>query len=356
MRKSLLPLGIATAVAVVLIVLGTDSVPAALRAFFLAPLTNGFYFSSMLSTAALLLLSGTGVSIAFSAGSFNLGGEGQSYSGGLAAALVFLLASGSQSQGAGLLALLFILAILAAVVVSAFQGLLAAVLKTKLDIDPLISSFLLSAGLIPVMDSLIIGPLRDVNSNLLTMPRIPQGVRLPYIASLPKIHLGIFMALMFWLIVTLWYHHSRRGFELKISGANGNFARFAGLPVSGMMILALTLSASFHGIAGFIALTGVHGAAVLGFSSGIGWNGIAVSLVGGNRLKNLPLASLIFSYLISAGNAAMIFTDFSFELSTVIQATVFLLISVNFTIKTPPRLRSLRRAPASPEKTPGGSR
>ena len=328
MRKAILPLSLSVLLAVILISLGTDQVFLALRAFFIAPLSNPFYLTSMISLASLLLLSGSGISLAFSAGSFNLGGEGQSYAGGLAPAFLMLL-MGSRME-AWMAPLILLLGILTAMLVSGVQGWAAAELKNRLSIDPLISTFLLSSALLPFMDSLIIGPLRDQESNLLSMPRIPEFLRLPALPSLPRIHLGILLSLAAWAAVMLWYHHSRRGFEVKMAGANADFARFMGLPVGRLLSLVMIVSAALHGLAGFIALVGVQHAAVVGFTAGIGWNGIAVSLIGGNRLRNLPVSALIFASLITASNAAMVFTDFSFELSTVIQASVFLLISVDF--------------------------
>jgi ABC-type uncharacterized transport system permease subunit len=331
MRKSIVPLLVALGIAMILIAFGTENFSPAVRAFFLAPLTNSYYLTSMISLASLLLLSGTGVTLAFSAGSFNLGGEGQSYAGGLAPALLF--AWFGHRIDSPLASLLLLLAgIIVAVMSSGFQGWISGSLKNRLGIDPLISTFLLSGALLPFFDSLIIGPLRDEGSNLLSMPRIPASLMLPAVQRLPRIHLGIALAVGLWLGVLLWYHHSRLGFEVKISGANPEFARFAGLRVNRLLVLVMAMSAAFHGVAGFIALTGVQHAAVVGFTSGIGWNGIAVSLISANRLKNLPAGSLIFAYLITASNAAMVYTNFSFELSTVIQASVFLLISVDFVL------------------------
>lgn len=343
--NSTIPLGISTLIIILLITLGTDQPGQAMYAFFLAPFTNSYYGSSLLSLSSLLLLSGLGVSIAFSSGSFNLGGEGQSYAGGLAAALILLYVTGSPA----LSPLVLLLALAAAVLVSAALGWISGVLKTRLNIEPLISSFLLSSALIPFLDGLIIGPLRDQQSNLLSMPALAERYRLPALAALPRLHGGIPIAIVIWLAVVFWFRRSRLGFEFKVTGANRDFAGHSGINVNRIVILGMVLSALFHGVAGFIALTAVSHAAILGFSSGIGWNGIAVSLIAGNRRELLPVGSLVFAYLITASNAAMVYTDFSFELSALIQALVFLTVTGNFLIRR--NVSSLIFSSAAPEKT-----
>lgn len=327
--EAAIPLGISTLIIVILITLGTDQPLRAMNAFFLAPFSNSYYGSSLLSLSSLLLLSGLGVSIAFSSGSFNLGGEGQSYAGGLAAALILLYVP----QIPGFTPLILLLALACAVLVAVILGWISGILKTRLNIEPLISSFLLSSAIIPLMDGLIIGPLRDQQSNLLSMPALADAYRLPALESLPRIHAGIPIAIAIWLAVVFWFRRSKLGFEFKVTGANREFAGHSGINVKRIVILGMVLSALFHAVAGFIALTAVSHAAILGFSSGIGWNGIAVSLIAGNRREMLPLGSLVFAYLITASNAAMVYTNFSFELSALIQALVFLTVTGHFVIR-----------------------
>lgn len=329
MSKSLRAIGLAAGIAVALVLLGSAQPLDAIRAFFLSPIINRYYVSNMISNAAALLLSGTGVAIAFSTGAFNLGGEGQAYAGGFAAALVLA----SPVFPAGAAPIIMILALTAAILASSIQGMTSGMLQAKLGIDPLISSFLFSAALIPLMDGLLIGPLRDKTSNLLSMPPIHEHFHLPALQAMPRLHLGIIIAVAIWALIFLWYRGSRRGYEMRIVGSNPNFAQYAGLSTRALMSLSLALSAGLHGIAGFLALTGVQHAAVVGFTSGIGWNGIAVSLIGGNKLKNLPLSALVYSYLLTAGNAAMVYTDFSYELSAIIQASIFIVISIDFVSK-----------------------
>ncbi len=330
MRRSFFSLLMALATTVVLIILGTENRGQALAAFFLAPLTNNYYLGSMISQASLLLLTGSGVCIAFSAGTFNLGGDGQAYAGGLSAALVFLLFQAVPGAGIAPVFLVIILALLGSLGASSLQGFLAGTLRNRLQIDPMISSFLVAAALVPFMDSLIIGPLRDGGGNLLAMPELESAFQIPHLSSNPRLHGGIIISLIIWSGTILWYSQSRQGFELKITGANSEFAEFLGVDVGTVARNALVVSAALHGIAGYLALVAVQHAAVIGFTAGLGWNGIAVSLVARNKLENMPFAALVFAYLSTGAKAAMIYTSFSFELSTIIQAVVFLLISVQY--------------------------
>jgi len=162
-------IGIALAVTVLLLTIGSDRPGAALKAFFVTPLTNRYYVGNMLNSMAGLLLAGLGIVVAFRAGLYNLGGEGQIYVSALAGTVVGLaLASAPGWIGSAAV-------IAAAIAAGALLAGLSGALRHYFGTPELITSFLLSAAVIPVVDHLITGPLNDPGRNLLATRTLPES-------------------------------------------------------------------------------------------------------------------------------------------------------------------------------------
>lgn len=315
-------LGAAMVVCVGIIVVLSRRPAQAVYHFFVGPFLSTYHLGNMLDTASLLVLSGLGVSVAFRAGVFNLGGEGQTYIGALSAALVAL----AIPQWPGIPGVL--VAVIAAVGVAAAVGAVSGVLRAVWGVDELITSFLVSGALLPIIDYAVSGPLRDPNSYLLSTPLIPKQFR--FVPVLPPSHLNatalIALASAFGVAVVIV--KTLRGYELRMSGTNRRFARYGGIKTAAYLTFPMAASAGFHGLAGSMHVLGTRYASVQSGTAGLGWNGIAVALIAeSNPLAVIP-AALIFAYLDAATKTAMMNTEFSFELSAVLQGLVFLFITI----------------------------
>ncbi|MBN2657946.1 MAG: ABC transporter permease [Spirochaetales bacterium] len=289
--------------------------------FFAGPFLNSLSIGNMLNSFSLLTFSGLAITVAFRADVFNLGGEGQIYIGGLFATAL-LLRYPELSGGGGIF--------LATVAAATAGGLLAGIsgwLKARWNVDELISSFLLSGGMIHVADYLVTGPMSDRSSYLLMTGTISEAFHLSHLMPPSNLNISFFGALAAVAAMTFFLYYTKQGYELRICGMNREFAHYGGLNTKVYTILPMFLSGAIMGLAGSSAVLGVHHSTIKGFYSGIGWNGIAVALIAGtNPLAVIPSA-LVFAYLNQAASTAMIKADFPFELGGLIQAVVFLLIS-----------------------------
>ena len=301
--------------AILLSVLSSRDPMGALHSFIFSPLTNVYHLGNMLSYASLLLLTGGGVVLAFSSGSFNLGGEGQTY---LAALITTIVLSYSVP-----LPLAFAAAAAAAGAMAGLSGLL----RYRLGADELITSFLLSAATIPVVDYLISGPLRDRGSSLLATPFIRESARLSRILEPSQLSTVIILALAATVVLYVVLRYTIFGYEVRIIGQNRDLARYGGLPIGTLTILPLTLSGVWHGLAGAALVTGVHYRAITGFSGGLGWNGIAVALIARNNPALLIPAALLFSYLNTGSSTAVLEHQVTWEFGAILQAVVFLFVT-----------------------------
>lgn len=308
--------------------------PAATLVIFLSgPVSNVFALGNFLSRATLLAMTGGAVVLAFRAGVFNLGGEGQAYLGALVATVILTALPGEAPLPP-------ILAITAAAGAAAGGAALLAGLsgwlRHRTGADELITSFLLSAAALPVIDYLIAGPLRDRTGNLLATAVIPESYRLSRI--LPPSALNTSVVWAIGAVALIWFllHWTLFGYELRITGYNRDLARFSGIPVGFYTTVPMALSGALHGLAGAALVMGVHYRSIRGFTGGLGWNGIAVALIARNSPHLVIPAALFFAYLDAGSRAAVVHSQATWELGSLVQGVVFLFVTA----------RLLRRKPA----------
>ncbi|MDR0556321.1 MAG: ABC transporter permease [Treponema sp.] len=291
---------------------------AAMAAFFIGP-WNGVWFSgNTLDAVSLLLAASLGAVAAFQGGCFNLGGEGQIYISGLAAALVLL----SLPPVAGMS---LWVAALAAVTAGGAMGFISGFLKKAVGANEIITSFLLSGALVPATDYLLAGPLRDPSGNLLATKAVTRLLRI-----LPPSNLSISFGISLLLVAAghFFVNNTIFGYRLKIAGSNPAFAHYAGIDASRRWMPSMTLSGALSGLAGFFAVAGTYGRCHVGFSGGLGWNAIAVALIARNRPLLLIPSALVYAALEQGSQSAMLAIGLRFETSAFIQAAALLFAAI----------------------------
>ncbi len=286
------------------------------------PFSNTYTFGNMLSTTAILILCGAGMSISFQAGLFNLGGEGQIYTSGLVGALTGLV----LPAGSGLFGSLGIM--LAGMATGALIAGISGVLLHRYHIHELISSFLLSGALVSLVNFLIADPLRDTESYLQTTKEIPASFYLTSILHPSNLTPAIFIAIIVAGILSFYLYRTPGGYELRVTGANPSFARFGSISHRRYTILPLLINGACYGLAGALMVLSTQHAAIVDFTAGYGWNGITIALIAGtNPLLTIP-AALLLAWLETGIRTAMAGSSISFDLSIVIRGIILLLITL----------------------------
>jgi simple sugar transport system permease protein len=268
-----------------------------------------------------------GIALAFRVGCFNMGADGQVYLGGLAASVI-LLQPGFQDDAAA--CALLVLAALGAVLAGGLMGGLCGFLKRRFGANELISTFLLSAALTPFADYCISGPLRNPAANLLATARFAPNRLLPKLLPPSCLSISFLLAIVLVLLGRVFLYRTVWGYRIRVAGAAPAFARYGGIDASHYWTPAMAASGALNGLAGFFAVAGTYGLCNLGFSGGLGWNAIAVSLIARNRPLALFPAALIYGALKAGSDSALLARGLSFETSAFIQAVVLILATVHF--------------------------
>lgn len=268
------------------------------RLLFGGTLGSAYGLSQVLFKATPLLFTGLAVAIAFQARLFNIGAEGQMVVGGFAMAWLGF-SSPAMPAPLGVLA-----ALAAAAAAGALWGLIPGLMKARGGGSEVIVTIMLNFIAVALVNYLLVT--RFALPETVRTREVMEGARLlrfsdvwPALRGSPlslAFPLGMALALaLHWLFAS-----TPLGFSLRVLGAGLPQARYAGLPVARLTLLAMTLSGAVAGLAGSGFILGYKHYYEGDFSAGAGFTGIAVALLARNR----PLAvipSAVFFGLLSYG-------------------------------------------------------
>jgi simple sugar transport system permease protein len=293
---------------------------AALSLFFLGPLRNVYYFGNMINSAVPLIFGGLGAAVAMRGGNFNLGGEGQIYAGAFVTVAVSHALTPLGAAGA-------VMALLAGAVFSGAAAGLSGFLKEKWDTNELITTFLVSNALILFTNYCITGPFLDPQTSLQSTRKIAESWRLPRILPPSNLSAALFYALAMTVLVHVFLHRTRTGYETRLCGLNPWFAKYGGIDTGRNTVLVMFISGALYGMGGGMAVYGAYYAAIKEFSSGMGWNGLAAALLARSKPAAVIPAAVFLAWTGAGARIAMQFSDVTFELASIIQAAIFFLVS-----------------------------
>jgi len=247
----------------------------ALRALFLGAFGSWYAFGSgTLVRATPLILTGLAVAIAFRAGVFNIGAEGQFLVGAAAATAVAL--SGSALPAVVLVPVLLI----AGTVAGALWAWIAAALRQRFHVLEVISTIMLNFVALYLVSYLVRGPLQEPTHVYPQTAPIAAAAQLPRFGTTTRLHAGFGIAVVACLAAWWVMRATAAGFRLRAVGANPNAAQSAGqIDVGRETLLAFLVSGAFAGLAGAIEVSGVTYALYENISPGYGYTAIAVALL-----------------------------------------------------------------------------
>ncbi len=290
--------------------------------------------SESLVTATPYMLAGLAVAVGFRCGLFNIGVEGQLYLGA-----VFGTFAGYAFTG--LPALLHVpLALIAGALGGALWAAIPAVLKARVGAHEVITTIMLNYIAIRLVTWLLSGPMQRPGSTNPISPIVAASAELPRLLPDPaRFHIGFFVALL--VALGIWYLLFRTtiGFEIRTVGANADAAKYAGMSVTRNLVLAMCLSGGLAGLAGAIEVLGVNRTLTTGLSSGIGFDSIALALLGQSHPAGVVGAALLFGTLRAGATAMQAEAQIPVDIISVIQALVIAFIAAPAIIRGLYRIR-----------------
>jgi ABC-type uncharacterized transport system permease subunit len=255
--------------------------------------------SGTLIRATPLILTGLAVAVAFRAGVFNIGAEGQflvGATGGTAIALSFTAAPS---------VLLIPMILLAGAGAGALWAWIAAVLRARFHVLEVISTIMLNFLAGYLVSYLVRGPMQEPTHIYPQTVSIASAARLPRLGTETRLHIGFAIAVMACGIAWWMIRYTAAGFRLRAVGANPHAARTAGqIDVDRVSTRAFLHSGALAGIAGAIEVCGVTYALYENISPGYGYTAIAVALLARLNAAAVIVTGIVFGAL-EAGATAM---------------------------------------------------
>jgi len=292
--------------------------------------------SLMLTTP--YIFAGLAVALGFRGGVFNIGAEGQIFVGGLAAAFVGYAVKGLPAIIH--LPLVLLAAILAGVVWGAIPGFL----KARFGAHEVINTIMMNYIAFRLAAFLLQGPMSrhdrmPITPDVLTSPWLPTLLPAPV-----RVHLGLIIALILAWVVYWFLWKTPRGFEIRMVGANPHAARYAGIRIAVIIVLTMSLSGALAGLAGASQVLGVEHRMVRAFSSGYGFDSIALALLGNSHPLGVVLAAFLFGFLQGGAALMQATVGVPIEIIKIIQGLIIIFVAA------PEIIRSLYRVKTQEEK------
>jgi len=256
------------------------------------------FASGTLVRGTPLILTGLAVAVAFRAGVFNVGAEGQFLVGATAAAAVAIYGPTLNRP------LVILFCLLAGSALGALWAAIAAVLRTRFHVLEVISTIMLNFAATYLVSYLVRGPMQEPTHVYPQTTAIPLAAELPRLPAV-RLHFGFLIAVV--AAGAAWWamRSTAAGFRLRVTGANPDAARSAGgIDVPRVVFSAFAISGALAGLAGAIEVQGVTFALYENISPGYGYTAIAVALLARLNAALVIPAGLLFGAL-EAGAAAM---------------------------------------------------
>ncbi len=284
------------------------------------------------------LLVAVGVIVALRSGQFNLGAEGQLQLGAIGAALGGAYAAPHLPSGFGLAAALTL-----AMICGGIWAGLAAVMKVWRGCDELISTLLLNFVAIYLVQLLVQGPMKDPDSTFNQSARVLPDAELPRLAF-TRLHMGLAIALVCVVLVWILLERTSLGLRLRSVGHNAVASRYQQLRIGRLTIVAMLISGAICALAGAGETLGVQFRLIQGFSSGFGFEGLAIAFLAGLRPGRALVIAVIFGGIFSTATQLQQEIGVTASLAYVVEGLPIVLLACAAGLQS---LRATRRGVAS---------
>ncbi len=276
-----------------------------------------------------LIFTGLSVSVAYHAGLFNIGAEGQLAIGSLATA-IFCISFPNLPMG-----ITYVAAIFVAIFAGGFWGFIPGWLKAKRGSHEVINTIMMNFIAAAICSWLITSFFQNTERQSPETKHIPESYFLRNIDPMVSffqdapVSSALFLALFSALLLWVFLYKTPWGFQLRASGQNEDAAQVAGISVENCRQWAMIFAGAFAGMVAVNEVLGGYGKMRLGFSPDFGFIGIAVALLARSHPIGVIFTAFLFGALHKGAGDLDIETEFiTKDLSMVIQSLVILCVSV----------------------------
>jgi simple sugar transport system permease protein len=283
--------------------------------------------SSLFATFACatpLLFTGLAAAMSFRAGVFNIGLEGQLYMGAMASTLCGVYLSFLPPF------ILVPLCLLSALIAGAIWGYIPAILNVKLDVNIFINCIMMNSVAQLFCNYLSAYPFKG-ELPISATSKIGNNAYLPKLAGeMNDLNFGFIIAVGLAIIIYVVLFKTRFGYESRAAGISRIFSRYIGVDAAKKTIIIVMISGAIAGLAGAERILGVSHRYIADFSNGVGYTGIAVSLLAMHNPVGCVIAAIFFGALENGAIQMEVMTSISRDLVTSIEAIMIIFMAGSY--------------------------
>jgi len=312
-----------------------DSVSTAYGALFSGSLGDADAISESLVASTPFIFAGLAVAFGFQGGLFNIGAEGQLW---VAAGVSVVI-----GYSFDLPAIIHLpLSIIGGFLGGAIYGAIPGYLKAKTGAHEVINTIMMNFIAFRFFDWAFTGPLRRPGGDAPVTAEINPSAYLPTFFEGYRVHWGFVLALATAFVAWYILYKTTLGFEIRTVGANPNAARYGGIKIGTVIVLTMAISGGLAGLAGVNEVLGVNHFLAGGFSSGYGFDAIALALLAKSHPLGVVLAALIFGTLRSGATRMQSIASIPVDIISIIQALILVFVAAPDIIRWIYRLKPKR--------------
>ena len=289
-----------------------------------------------LGTATPLIFAGLAMAFAARGGMFNIGIEGQIIAGAFPAALV----------GAYLTGLPWFVHIplccIAGMIGGGLWAMLVGFLKNKLRVSEVILTIMLNY-VAQYLAEYLANYQFKAEGMLVRTETIQPSAALPALIPYSRLTTGIFVALAFAVFVWWFLSRTTPGYQMRAIAQNPYAAEAGGINIARMNLLTMFISGALAGMGGAVEVMGVHGYFIVNMTSGYGFDGVAIAVMGNNTPLGTVISALIFGALRAGSTSMNRMTSIPGEFIQVLQALVILFVSTPGIVRAILKKRSFKK-------------
>jgi ABC-type uncharacterized transport system permease subunit len=346
-RYEAIRIAAAMAISMVLILLVVAAVSdnpfAAIQTFLLGPLQSTRRIGNVIELTTPLIFTGLAVTLIFKSNRFNLASDGAFYLATMVATIVALFSPFPPL-------ITIVLAMLAGMVVGMIIGAIPALINYKFGANELVVSLMVNYVVGFLTLYLLNFWVRDRESTAIESYRLPPGVNLPRIVDGTRIHIGLIIALALTVVVYLVIYRTKWGYALRMTGLNEKFAKYSGIKVVGIVILAQAIGTGLAGLGGAVEMLGLYRSFIFLQSPRYGWDGLIVSVLSRGNPLAVPFAALFLAYIRVGADILNRASSIPPEIVAIVQAVIILLIAANAFLKQSKQKKIIQKTQELSEK------
>lgn len=317
--RTLLAVGMAVAVAFIIIYFISDNPVETIKSFVLGPLSSKRKIGNIITNMIPMLFVGTGVCLIFSANQTNMAVEGGFFVGAMLASV-----AATCVKLPGILHV--ILCLLAGGVAGALACYIPAFLFVKYSVKPVVSSIMVNNMCLYLGLFVINHLIRDPSAGFLASYKFAETSRIGEVIKGTSVHYGILIGIVVLVAGYFYLNKSKSGYEIRMVGQNVEFAKYSGINVNHVITKAQLLGGCLAGMGGAVEVLGMYKRFQYQALTNHGFDGIMIGIMAAYNPKMLPLSALFLAYIRVGADSMQRTSDVPVELANIMISIIVIMI------------------------------